>query len=394
MAAPAGFVQSRQHPFQGAPVAGAPGWYVIHRTAPVQSGRSMRWSRRFRLTAVSLTVGLVALLLVLSMVRAHWSEAPAGATVLVPMPPLAMSPRPGPAPGPMLAPKAPIEEPNRPQGTSATTALPTHAAPALPDGFAPLPLESVVALGRSTAEWQSRPRPLAAAPSATRLPPTIDGPASRAGESRTVPVPSSRSSPTAADDPAKLGSAAKLPVASEVSPADDHSALAVPPAATRRQSPIDGSPSRIDEPSTVQAQSGRSSPQVVADSADLRSAAQIQVASQATTADDNPALPAGEIRVFIHHVAEQRDGAVAERLAEYLRGQGFTVADIRTVDFGIGKPSVRYFFARDRAASQRLVEALGRFEGGASLAPDRASDFTHFVPKPRPGSVEVWLPAS
>jgi hypothetical protein len=86
---------------------------------------------------------------------------------------------------------------------------------------------------------------------------------------------------------------------------------------------------------------------------------------------------------------------LAQRLADYLRGQGFTVADIRPVDFRIGKPSVRYFFARDRAASQRLVEELGRFSGGrTSLAPDQASDFTHFLPKPRPGSVEVWLPAS
>jgi hypothetical protein len=119
------------------------------------------------------------------------------------------------------------------------------------------------------------------------------------------------------------------------------------------------------------------------------------MASQAATADDNLALPAGETRVFIHHVADQRDGASAQQLAEYLRGQGFTVADTRSVDFGIGKPSVRYFFARDRAASQRLVEELGQFStGGASLAPDRASDFTHFVPKPRPGSVEVWLPGT
>jgi hypothetical protein len=117
------------------------------------------------------------------------------------------------------------------------------------------------------------------------------------------------------------------------------------------------------------------------------------VTSQASTPDDHSDLPAGEIRIFIHHVADQPAGALAQQLAEYLRGQGFTVADIRSVDFGVGKPSVRYFFARDRAASGRLVEELGRFStGGASLAPDRASDFTHFVPKPRPGTVEVWLP--
>jgi hypothetical protein len=78
-----------------------------------------------------------------------------------------------------------------------------------------------------------------------------------------------------------------------------------------------------------------------------------------------------------------------------LQREGFAVADIRTVDFRIGKPSVRYFFARDRAASRRLVDELGRFFKEAPLrAPDQASDFTHFVPKPRPGNVEVWLLAS
>jgi hypothetical protein len=44
-----------------------------------------------------------------------------------------------------------------------------------------------------------------------------------------------------------------------------------------------------------------------------------------------------------------------------LRGQGFTVADIRPVDFSIGKPSVRYFFEDDRSPSERLVDELGRF---------------------------------
>jgi Zn-dependent protease len=60
-----------------------------------------------------------------------------------------------------------------------------------------------------------------------------------------------------------------------------------------------------------------------------------------------------------------------------------------------GRPSVRYFFARDRAASRRLVEEVSRFfEERPSQAPDDASDFTHFVPKPRPGNVEVWLSIS
>ena len=121
-----------------------------------------------------------------------------------------------------------------------------------------------------------------------------------------------------------------------------------------------------------------------------------QVAGEASPPADRPVPPTDEIRVFIHHFAGSGgDAALAQRLAEHLRGQGFTVADIRPVDFSIGKPSVRYFFGDDRIASERLVAELGRFlEEGTSPAPDHASDFTHFVPKPRPGNVEVWLPAS
>jgi hypothetical protein len=104
----------------------------------------------------------------------------------------------------------------------------------------------------------------------------------------------------------------------------------------------------------------------------------------------------GEIRVFIHHTANRAgDAAVAQRVADHLRGQGFTVADIRPVDFSIGKASVRYFFEGDRSASDRLVAEFGRFmdEAGAR-ALKQASDFTRFIPKPRPGNVEIWLAAS
>jgi hypothetical protein len=116
------------------------------------------------------------------------------------------------------------------------------------------------------------------------------------------------------------------------------------------------------------------------------------VASEASPVGDRPAA---DIRVFIHHVAHQGDAALARRLADHLQRRGFIVADIRPVDFSIGRPSVRYFFASDRAASWRLVKEVSRFfEETPSQAPDEPSDFTHFMPKPRPGNVEVWLPVS
>jgi hypothetical protein len=310
-----------------APVEGVPEWYVVRRTAPVAStGYPMRSWHRFRLTAVWVTVGLVALLLVLSMVRAQWSEAPAGPTEVLSMP--VISPVPASAPSPTRNP--PIEKPSRPQDTFTTAALQTQPDPVLPDEVGLLPLESIEALERSTAEWESYARAVAAAPSATSSQSTIGRSVSRAQEPRREPVQPSGSLQQVAADPATLGSAAKLRVTSQAPRSREHSGRA-----------------------------------------------------------------AGDIRIFIHHVADQEDSALAQRLTDYLRGQGFIVADIRAVDVSVDKPSVRYFFTRDRAASQRLVEQLARIsQGGRSLAPDRASDFTHFVPKPRPGSVEVWLPAS
>ena len=122
----------------------------------------------------------------------------------------------------------------------------------------------------------------------------------------------------------------------------------------------------------------------------------LQMAREASMLDGRSALRAGDIRVFIHHVANHEgSAALAQRLTDHLRHQGFTVADVRPVDFSIDTPSVRYFFERDRVASERLVEELRRFsDGGTAVAPDHASDFTHFLPKPRPGNVEVWVPAS
>jgi hypothetical protein len=144
------------------------------------------------------------------------------------------------------------------------------------------------------------------------------------------------------------------------------------------------------------AQVARDTPSAPDRPAEPASSAKSQVVGGASASADRPAPPVGEIRVFIHHTANRAgDTALAQRLADHLRSQGFTVADIRLVDFSIGKASVRYFFEGDRSASERLVAEFGRFmddAGARSLK--RASDFTHFTTKPRPGNVEIWLPAS
>jgi hypothetical protein len=115
-----------------------------------------------------------------------------------------------------------------------------------------------------------------------------------------------------------------------------------------------------------------------------------------------PAQPGGVadadagIRVFIHYTAgHTEDAELARRLAAFLELRGFPVADVRPVSFPIGDAGLRYFFARDRDASWRLFEEIDWFfESMPERAPQRAADFTHYAPKPRPGNVEVWLPTS
>jgi sulfocyanin len=168
-----------------------------------------------------------------------------------------------------------------------------------------------------------------------------------------------------------------------------------PPAVGRSQAQVDSTPSRVQVSGEESPQSPPSSPQAAAGPARHGSTPKPQVAGGVPSLQDRPALSPGEIRVFIHFADHRKVAALAKRLADHLRRQGFIVADVRPVDFTISKPSVRYFFEDDRSASEGLVEELSRsFEEGTSLAPDHASDFTHYLPKPRPGTVEVWLPAS
>jgi len=326
----------RGHLRDGAPVAGAPGWYLVRRKSRVD--QLLRRPPRFGPVAVAAAAGVAVLVIVLSLVRAHWGEAPGDRSTAILMPPVASSPGAGldgppaasaepPAAGSAAGPDAPIEEPGGRQGASATAASRAKAEPAPPEETAASPLAAREARD-AIPEWQSRPRPLA---SRARSQAPMGGQPSGAQVSRAVSLVAPPSSPRAAADPAIAGSTARPKVAGEVA-----------------------------------------------------------------SLEGSPALPAGEIRVFIHHAADRYgDAALAQRLADHLRSQGFTVADIRPVDVRIEKPSVRYFFEDDRRASERLVDELGRFfEEASSGAPDHASDFTHFVPRPRPGNVEVWLPAS
>jgi hypothetical protein len=97
---------------------------------------------------------------------------------------------------------------------------------------------------------------------------------------------------------------------------------------------------------------------------------------------------------LIHHAPGPRNALRAIQLAAYLQESGFAVVEIRAVESTIERPSVRYFFADDRAHSDDLAETVGAFSAeAADWAPAEVDDFTGALPKPRRGSIEVWLPS-
>jgi hypothetical protein len=105
--------------------------------------------------------------------------------------------------------------------------------------------------------------------------------------------------------------------------------------------------------------------------------------------------PDAKVQLFIEHTATDQDAARAAELATVLEQRGLSVADVRSVDFQIHRPSIRFFFKNDRPDSEKLVEAIRAFFADAPAeAPDHATDLTDSPQKPRDGELEVWLPTS
>jgi MSHA biogenesis protein MshM len=97
-------------------------------------------------------------------------------------------------------------------------------------------------------------------------------------------------------------------------------------------------------------------------------------------------------RVFIHYTRTRpQDLARAQWLAEALVASSFELVEIRPVPHPVGLGSVRYFFAQDQSAGQRLLQEIRQHHPGKE-SPARVVDFSHYRPLPRPGTLEIWLP--
>jgi hypothetical protein len=100
-----------------------------------------------------------------------------------------------------------------------------------------------------------------------------------------------------------------------------------------------------------------------------------------------------QTRLFVHHSNTPPQAAVATDIAGQLRGGGLSVIDIRRIQGTISAGSVRFFFPADREAAAGLAEMLGRFYRGRNDPQEfRLLDFTHYNPKPREHTLEIWLP--
>lgn len=100
-----------------------------------------------------------------------------------------------------------------------------------------------------------------------------------------------------------------------------------------------------------------------------------------------------DARLFVHHSATPSQAAVAADIAGQLRGGGLAVIAIRQIQGTVSAGSVRYFFPADHDAASGLADMLGRLYRGRNDPRDfRLLDFTHYNPKPRERTLEIWLP--
>jgi hypothetical protein len=89
------------------------------------------------------------------------------------------------------------------------------------------------------------------------------------------------------------------------------------------------------------------------------------------------------VTVYLHHGAA--DPAVAARAAEVaaaLRGRGATVELIDNGGLAVSADRLRFFLPADAPAARLLAAAV------PSLA---VQDFSHYEPRPAPGTLELWL---
>ena len=280
---------------------------------------------------------------------------PAGGAVEARTPPLLFA-----APFPDPAPAGPLQPPPR---AAVSSAAPSRLSTVIdPPGNALLPITVIVR--PDAARHLTRTDRLSV--SQPDIPPE-----SPHGEEATGPL-GGAVLPEATSDRSLLASAAPAPpslakmVARADGPASSTAAREVPPADGVQFPAADTGARPLHRPATLEPSAAtRASSQVVS-----------HASSAGTTARN--------ARIVIHYNPAQ--GRLDPRIIETLRSAGFGRVETRTVAFEVSSFNVRYFHDSDRRLVQQIATALA----GSSARPIQR-DFTHYTPRPSPGTVELWV---
>ena len=323
------------------------------RAAPVhlpvrRRRRQRRWLRRVAVAAAAAVVVVVGAGIG-SLIPPERSNIPQLATVPTRAPDASIPARPTTA-------AAPIQEPPAP--------APLQTAEPLPH---PISTPLVASAMRGSLEPASQPGVQTKYGAAAALPQEAIGPGTMPADP-VLSMPRPPAPPITATErpPIRGGRAAAGPVAQE----EGSGAVPVPQATAQSRATPEPVPPNA-RPAAPVLYPHRAPPLVAATSAD-------------------PAASSSPTRVFIHHTAgSNSDAAGARAVAERLRREGFEVVAVRRVPFAIRTGSVRYYFEHDRSAARRLADLSGPLAGSGRKRPPL--DFSHYRPKPSPGTVEVWI---
>jgi hypothetical protein len=314
--------------------------------------------------------------------------------------------------------------------TSAAAAPPPAPAPTPPPHAAPAPAPTVAASSAPTAADAAAPTPRLATAHA-------DSPAPQSAPSELQRRPPSRTSGLAGSPTTEETSVADQPRGPITAPRGNATAQAARSArrggtlalsilavavllgglgygyfAYAPEAPLDleraEAPAQTPEPpptATGSAAPIPEPPQTAALSADglqleaaEPTAGPLRERAELTEPADTPASPAppvvtlgDDLRLILIHQNNSTAAANAEALEATLATLKDPVQmELRSVDFSIATPRIRYFYADDAASAAALADILGPPANGSGSW--QVQDFTYFRPGPTEGTVEIFVP--
>ncbi len=118
-----------------------------------------------------------------------------------------------------------------------------------------------------------------------------------------------------------------------------------------------------------------------------------QAPAPSATPPGPPAVAPTLARVVIHYTAGDSNAlSRARELGRHLRAGDLATVELRQVPMRVSTDNVRYFFDADEDKARAVHSVVARWQkqpGAPATVP--ISDFSHFRPLPRLGTIEIWL---